>query len=115
MEGAGRSAVIGGLKDLQFLYNSIMAQDNGTDRLTRIEMDIEELTKDCRILLRAQVLQADMLSSHTSVMKDLGQAMLESRERMDRMEKAFETRGNAVDTRIDKFFSAIGALAGKVA
>jgi len=31
--------------------------DNGGERLSRMQADIEELTRDVKILLRAQVLQ----------------------------------------------------------
>ena len=99
-----------------------MAQDNGTDRLTRIEIDIAELTKDFKILLQAQVLQADMLDSHAAIlskhakaMEDHDRAMLESRERMDRSKRESEARGKAIDLRIENLVSTIGAVAGKVA
>lgn len=36
-----------------------MPSDNGGERLTRLEHEIDELRTDVRILLRAQILQKD--------------------------------------------------------
>ena len=76
-----------------------MAADNGGERLTRIEHELDELRTDVRILLRAQVLQKDELDNHES--------------RLDRIEAAIDrmtAHGREVDDRIDKLVSAIGAL-----
>lgn len=76
-----------------------MASDNGSERLSRMEREIDELRTDVRILLRAQVLQKDELDQHTS--------------RLERIEAGLERlveNGQRLDERIEKLVSAIGTL-----
>jgi len=73
--------------------------DNGTDRLARMQSEIDELRTDTRILLRAQVLHAGDIRDHGS--------------RLDRVEKNLEElteRGKETDQRIRDLVSAIGEL-----
>jgi chromosome segregation ATPase len=76
-----------------------MPSDNGGERLTRLEHEIDELRTDVRILLRAQVLKKGQLDEHQT--------------RMNRVEAALDRiaeHGERLDERIEKLVSAIGAL-----
>jgi len=73
--------------------------DNGGERLSRMQADIEELTRDVKILLRAQVLQGGDLKEHEAKLSSLETAA-----------KELVTHGREVDVRIEKLVSAIGAL-----
>ncbi|HEX3682547.1 MAG TPA: hypothetical protein VHU83_08375 [Bryobacteraceae bacterium] len=76
-----------------------MASDNGSERLSRIEHELDELRTDVRILLRAQVLQKDQVDDHET--------------RLNRIEAGLDRlveRGHEIDNRIEKLVSAIGAL-----
>jgi septal ring factor EnvC (AmiA/AmiB activator) len=77
-----------------------MASDNGSERLTRIEHELDELRTDVRILLRAQVLQKDQVDTHETRLNRIEAAL-------DRMAE----HGEKLDDRIEKLVSAIGALA----
>ncbi len=76
-----------------------MTTDNGGERLTRIEHEMDELRTDVRILLRAQVLQKDQLDTHSV--------------RLDRIEASLDRlveQGHKLDQRIEKLVPALGVL-----
>jgi septal ring factor EnvC (AmiA/AmiB activator) len=76
-----------------------MSGDNGSERLTRMQQEIDELRADVRILLRAQILQKDQIDHHET--------------RLDRIEAALDrmaANGERLDERIEKLVSAIGEL-----
>jgi hypothetical protein len=77
-----------------------MASDNGSERLTRIEHELDELRTDVRILLRAQVLQKDQVDDHETPLNRIEAGL-------DRLVE----RGHELDERIEKLVSAIGSLA----
>jgi chromosome segregation ATPase len=79
-----------------------MPSDNGGERLTRLEHEVDELRTDVRILLRAQVLQKDQLDDHQTRMSRVEAAL-------DRMAE----HGEKLDKRIEKLVSAIGALVSR--
>lgn len=81
-----------------------MPEGDGTEWRQQLEKQIEELQKDTKILLRAQVLQGAQLTDHDAALTRLENLMSRSEERQDRL-----------DERIDNLVSAIGELVRRIA
>jgi hypothetical protein len=78
--------------------------DNGTERIARIEQELDEIRQDVRILLRAQVLHNDKLDQHDRILTRLESLQESNERRFEEIGKRFEETG----TRIDKLVSGIG-------
>lgn len=76
-----------------------MSAPNGSEALSRLIAEVEELRRDVNILLRAQVLQKDQLDTHDSALKRIEAAV----------ERLTET-GQQTEERISKLVSSIGEL-----
>jgi hypothetical protein len=88
-----------------------MADENGGSNTNQRLSDLEQMDK---LLLRAQVLQADSIERHEASLKAHDKWMAEDRASLDKWKAETKERDKAIDTRIGNLVSAIGKLIQKI-